>query len=280
MSATPDSLYADGSSTATITTGTILNNDGSIIDNGKQITVYLSNATFTNPDADNERAGFQVITSGGVAQFEIQSSQIALPIEINAVSTQGYAFGYTQLKQYDYTAPATPTNLTGYSEHNTIFLSWEESSDIDLAGYKISYDTDLSGEPYNGTAKVNGINSPILIGASSNYQITGLTNSETYYISVQAVDVAGNLSDYSNEIVVSPQLNEVKDLTIEFNESGAHLNWLPVEGANSYKIYRSTTPLGMGGRMELIQQTTASHYIDVEAFGTNKYFYIVVVVAY
>ncbi|MBI9031970.1 fibronectin type III domain-containing protein [bacterium] len=280
MMSNPDSLEANGATTAMITSDLITNNNGSLVEDGTEFTIQITNSIIITPDANLQKEGHQLMSSNGILQYEIQSGQVAHPIEIVVASINGFAYSTLTINQYDYSAPQAPINLSGIPLHKSILLNWEEASDIDLAGYVISYDTDQSGEPYNGTANVNGINSPITLGCIDSYRLSGLTNDQTYYITVQAFDVAGNVSDFSNEIVLLPQLNEVKDLSIQASVNGTVLNWSPVIGANSYKIYRSSSPIENSSRIELIKQTTATHYTDIQALNSDKYFYVVVVVAY
>ncbi len=98
----------------------------------------------------------------------------------------------------------------------SITMAWQPSATnadgtpcTDLAGYKIYYDTDQSGAPYNGTGLAQGA-SPIIVPVSpvssladpSNPQfvVSGLTAGTTYYVVVTSYDTSSNESGYSNEI--------------------------------------------------------------------------------
>ena len=94
----------------------------------------------------------------------------------------------------------------------SITVSWQPSITnedgtpcTDLAGYKIYYDKDKSGVPYNGIGIQEG-DSPILLPlsifadpAKPEVILNGLT-SGTYYLVVTAYDTSVNESGYSNEI--------------------------------------------------------------------------------
>ena len=94
----------------------------------------------------------------------------------------------------------------------SITVSWQPSITnedgtpcTDLAGYKIYYDKDKSGVPYNGIGIQEG-DSPILLPlsiftdpAKPEVILNGLT-SGTYYLVVTAYDMSMNESGYSNEI--------------------------------------------------------------------------------
>lgn len=106
-------------------------------------------------------------------------------------------------------------NLAFPSQTGTITLAWDtptENSDgtplFDLAGYKLYYDNDQAGEPYNGIGLPEG-DSPITISLFSltdqfnpEFVLT-LVPSGTYYIVVTAYDDVLNESNYSNEITGS-----------------------------------------------------------------------------
>lgn len=95
--------------------------------------------------------------------------------------------------------------ITDADASATMTLSWNKVTDSDLAGYRIYYDRDQSGPPYNGTGAINGP-SPIEVPVSElsdtdnpAYKISGLSSGVMYYFTVTAYDTAGNESGYSNE---------------------------------------------------------------------------------
>ena len=94
----------------------------------------------------------------------------------------------------------------------SITVSWQPSLTnedgtpcTDLAGYKLYYDKDKSGAPYNGIGIQEG-DSPIMLplsifadSAKPEFTLHGLT-SGTYYMVLTAYDTSANESGYSNEI--------------------------------------------------------------------------------
>lgn len=95
-----------------------------------------------------------------------------------------------------------------------IRVSWDETtlnSDgtpcTDLAGYKIYYDTDRTGAPYDGAGIEQGdspIDFPLFslrTPALPEILLTGPAPG-TYYIVVTGYDTSGNESGYSNEVAV------------------------------------------------------------------------------
>jgi PKD repeat protein len=95
----------------------------------------------------------------------------------------------------------------------SVTIAWEKpvinqdgSPCTDLAGYKIYYDADQSGIPYNGTGLGQG-SSPITVPVSAladpdnpEYVLSGLTPEITYHLAITAFDSSYNESGFSNEI--------------------------------------------------------------------------------
>jgi squalene-hopene/tetraprenyl-beta-curcumene cyclase len=94
-----------------------------------------------------------------------------------------------------------PGGLVAIPGNQRIDLSWNKCSGA--VGYKIYYDTDMSGPPYQGTGALQGP-SPIDVGDTSSFCLTGLTNGITYYITVTGYDSLGVETGYSNEVSAVP----------------------------------------------------------------------------
>ncbi len=280
LNADPDSLAADGSSTATVTSEVMLNNDGTTIQDGELFTVQSDRDLIITSDADPQIAGIQVAVSAGTIQFTVQADSISTPIVINSYSVNGYATCQMELILYDVSIPDTPVLLSIEPEHKALQLSWQQVTAPDLAGYKIYYDNDQSGVPYNGTANTSGVNSPVTVGLTESYYLNGLTNNETYYISITAFDVSGTESNYANEVSVTPELHSVENLNIEKVDTGIKLSWDAVYNAHSYKIYRGTEPDMDISNMDMKAQVSTTNWTDTDIAGASSYFYRVVVVAY
>lgn len=109
----------------------------------------------------------------------------------------------------DTTPPAAPQNLTISQIDQSLFLSWDESSDnVVVAGYNIERSTD--DEDW----------SPIATKISDTfYTDEELNNSEKhYYYRVQAVDTAGNISEgilNDIELVSANKSSNTKSTTIK-----------------------------------------------------------------
>ncbi len=105
---------------------------------------------------------------------------------------------YTTIR-LDNTPPSAPTGFKGMAGDERISLEWTASGESDLEGYRIYFGTASGQYEYQG--------SPISItdsGATS-YTLENLENNVAYYLVLTAVDQAGNESQPSREIVVSPE---------------------------------------------------------------------------
>ncbi len=82
------------------------------------------------------------------------------------------------------------------NKFGTAALSWNPSTDADLAGYKIYY----GASPRTGDCpKESGYSSNVNVGSSTSYTIDKLENSKTYYFSVSAYDKSNNESCFTGE---------------------------------------------------------------------------------
>jgi len=83
------------------------------------------------------------------------------------------------------------------SEALNVTIEWDANAEA-VDGYKLYYQADTPGPPFNGTGATEG-NSPIDVGNVTTYSITGLTDGKIYYISLTAYK--GTLeSGYSNMV--------------------------------------------------------------------------------
>lgn len=199
----PDSLPADGVSTAMITSSLLYNNDSTQLADGALFTVEINRGNILTDDIDQEIAGIQVAVQDGLIQFQVQVDSIAHPIELNARSTEGFARCVGILILYDTISPLPPTNLVAIGNEKSVLLEWEEVNVADLAGYKIYYDTDTL-PPFNGIHTVYGQSSPIILGTTNMRNIVGLFNDTTYYFAVSAYDISGNESPLSAFVSATP----------------------------------------------------------------------------
>ncbi len=280
MTASPDSILADGISTTQVTSTTLFNNDGSIVTNGALYTVLLDRGEIITADADLSMTGKQIAALGGCISFTVRADSLPVPIVATVNSSCGYAQGSITIHVFKVTGPNAPLLLSVQSEHRALKLTWQQVSDPSIIGYKIYYDNDTSGSPYSGVSNVFGENSPVTTGNVSNYTLNGLNNDDHYYIRVTAIDAYGNESILSNELIAQPILNAVHDLMIIQNETGTMLSWSPSVGAESFKVYRGNNPNSPLTEMEFVTQTVQTHWTDFSAQTSDKCFYRVIAIGY
>jgi hypothetical protein len=72
-------------------------------------------------------------------------------------------------------------------------LEWDPNTEADLAGYKLYYG--YSSRDYDFSVDV---------GDQTNYTLVNLETDKTYYIAATAYNIAGEESDYSNELIFNP----------------------------------------------------------------------------
>ncbi len=276
----PDSLAADGISTATLVATNLVNNDGTPIAEGTLFTVVASRGSIVSPDAALSMPGHQIAVSGAALEFELQADLLARPIVVSVNSVSGYAQGQAEIPLYGVTAPETPVLLSVEPEHRSLRLSWQALDDPNIAGYRIYYNVNSSGEPYTGTSNVNGFNSPVDVGVTDSFILTGLNNDDVYHLAVKAIAVSGLESGYSNELNAQPSLQVVREIEIAKQDQGIRLTWQPSFGATSYIIYRGTKPDQQLNEMVLIGQTTALIFIDNAVNDLDHGFYVVLAVGH
>ncbi|MFH1933246.1 MAG: hypothetical protein ABIN18_16855 [Pseudomonadota bacterium] len=80
-----------------------------------------------------------------------------------------------------------------------ITLAWDANTEPNLAGYKVYYDTDGSGAPYNGTGAAEG-DSPIDVGNVTEFTLSDLSDGKVHYFTVTAYNDERLESGYSNEV--------------------------------------------------------------------------------
>jgi len=90
--------------------------------------------------------------------------------------------------------------LVAFSVHAnaaTVTLSWERNQEPDIAGYKIFYGT--ASRSYTNIITINDTAHEPL---TRTYSVTGLDEGRTYYFAIKAFDLAGQESEFSDEVSV------------------------------------------------------------------------------
>ena len=102
--------------------------------------------------------------------------------------------------------PSFPFDMKAYAANIT--LTWNRNTEPDIAGYKIFYGT--QSKTYSNVITINdNAKEP----SHCQYTIYGLQEGQTYYIALKALDLNGNTSSYSNEVIASIDANGQGDIT-------------------------------------------------------------------
>ncbi|RMH58484.1 MAG: hypothetical protein D6679_04620 [Candidatus Hydrogenedentota bacterium] len=185
------------------------------------------------------------------------------------------------LQADDGVPPAAPQGLSAQPRDRAAFLTWEKNNESDFESYKV-YRSKTPNDP-----------SPTLIAETlrpflyDNDLDNFLTNGDTYYYKVRAMDWNENLSGFSNEVAVVPGKYNVK-FYLELEGSGlsgvqyamiagnhdALGAWTPVQmtqvDTTLWMIETEMDPTSMPEYKYVVQ--TASGQIWENDFGNNKIF--------
>ncbi|MEV7340601.1 PA14 domain-containing protein [Streptomyces sp. NPDC093544] len=160
---------------------------------------------------------------------------------VNWTGTANVKFAYTPRTSttVDKVKPLTPTGtaVTYDTATGKAKLTWSKNKELDLAGYRV-----------HRRLKGSSTWTELSTTTATSYTNTPPTTGDTYYYEVRAYDKAGNESAGSTDRGVT-----TLDRTPTAAPTGPHasvatnsvnLSWDTVDGAESYRLYRATAPLG------------------------------------
>lgn len=126
------------------------------------------------------------------------------------------------------TAPDAPSNVQAIARNEQVAVEWSPSSGEFVSGYNVYWGTESGsyGADFNAAE-------------STNHTIENVVNGTTYYIAVTAYDDVGNESEFSAEVVATPQLSpllsspqhEAEDIPLN-----PEFTWQSVENAETYHL--------------------------------------------
>ncbi len=155
-------------------------------------------------------------------------------------------------------APAAPAHLAAFAGNAQVILKWNASAGA--ASYKV-YDK-LSSDPSF---------SQIGTTSATAFTVTGLTNGQTYFFAIIAVNAAG-WSGYSNEAGATLISGAPTDLTGVSGDQRASLSWNATIGATSYNVYFSTTS---GGPYTKVHSAASDSYVAAGLSNGITYCFVV-----
>ena len=186
------------------------------------------------------------------------------------VSAVDYSYNESALSSYVSATPtagiSTPTGLTATAGNGQVTLTWNSVSNAYY--YKIYRSNSATGTySYIGTAY------------STSYTNTGLTNGQTYYYKVSAVDYSYNESALSSYVSATPTagISTPTGLTATAGNGQVTLTWNSVSNAYYYKIYRSNSATGT---YSYIGTAYSTSYTNTGLTSGQTYYYKVSAVDY
>ncbi|MFZ2632359.1 MAG: fibronectin type III domain-containing protein [Desulfosalsimonadaceae bacterium] len=156
--------------------------------------------------------------------------------------------------------PLAPINVAVVPGNTEATVSWNPV--VGASNYHISVATSPGGPSLGWT----------MSGGKSYYTVTGLTNTQPYYFSIQATNASGN-SACSVEVNATPSASlplAPTGISVVSGNTELSIQWTAVEGATGYKIYRSTTP---GIPPNVINTPIGPFYTDTGLTNGTLYYY-------
>jgi hypothetical protein len=251
---TPETLVAGSGSVLTALVFNIFLNNGSVATNPWLFTVEGSGINVLNEDASTNFPGLQIAMADG----QLAASAVAPPggrdVSLHLWSLCGDAMGSISIPLIDDQSPIAPSNVLTSAGQSRIEVRWSASSSPDVEKYRVYYRGGSDGPPYDGTATVEGVSSPVEVSAEE-VTLRGLDNNSAYYIAVAAVDAMGNESELAHGASVTTAAaapSSPKAVASRFYDAGTNvLMWSLSEddGYNDrdvirYDIYRVVKPGG------------------------------------
>ncbi|MEO9308550.1 MAG: fibronectin type III domain-containing protein, partial [Nitrososphaera sp.] len=173
-------------------------------------------------------------------------------------------------------SPVSPSKLTATPGNNQVSLSWTaptSNGGSSITGYNI----------YRGTTAGGESATPIATGVTStSFVDTGVTNGQTYYYVIKAVN-SGGMSYASNEasatLYAAAPPSAPSALTATPGNNQVSLSWTaPTSNGGSaitgYNIYRGTTAGGESAT-PIATGVTSTSFVDTGVTNGQTYYYVI-----
>jgi len=155
-------------------------------------------------------------------------------IEITAYDAEGKFLISTTILAVN-AVPAVPADLAATAGDGSVTLTWTANAENDIAGYNIYMNGTLIAELVQGTT----------------YLADGLTNGQTYSFTIAAVDLAGQISPWTEAVTATPEASGDAEAPVwpigssltasDITSTGVKLTWSMAEdnaGVTNYRIYQ------------------------------------------
>jgi predicted phage tail protein len=241
-------------------------------DGGGEITDYSIYRSLTNG------TGYISLINVSSTTFEYNDTTVTngetYYYVIRAVNEKGESQNSDEVIGTPATVPSAPTNIIATSGNLNVTLSWDSPSDNGgsaLTGYNI-YRSSTSGTGYISLINVSS--------TTFEYNDTTVTNGETYYYVIRAVNEIGE-SQNSDEVIGTPASVPSAPTNIAATPGilNVTLSWdSPSDNGGSaltgYNIYRSSTN-GSGYSLLTSLSSLTLTYTDVTVSNGETYYYVV-----
>jgi len=192
----------------------------------------------------------------------------------NAYPIDGRAGAYDMYPQKEpvsiVTAPSVPQNLDAVAGNGKVTLSWQPpASDggLPVINYTVYYGTNTGNYTQN-----------IIVGNITTYTVYGLSNGQTYYFAVSAINAVGE-SAKSNEVSAVPCTvpSPPQNLTVIAGNRNVTLTWEPPAdnggmAVTNYTVYYGTSP---GNYTNNITLGNITNYTITGLINGQRYYFAV-----
>lgn len=188
---------------------------------------------------------------------------------ITAINRYGESSRSNMVSATPFGRPSTPRNLRATAGDGLVNLSWDPPTDdggYPIVNYKVYRGTTSGGETFH-----------VMVGNITHHIDAGLSNGQTYYYRISAVNSNGIEGELSTEVNATPGRVPSAPLNLEaiLSDNRVYLTWstpidnggLPITG---YNIYRGNA----SGEEELIASVgTINYYNDSTVEKGKTYYY-------